>query len=390
MWQGTCLVCVIVCAVVAFACAADKADGAEAASFSDAASALAKWQESAGPPPFQSLDAALQALKALKEIPKLHSDAYVARAAAGPEKERMAAEADALKKVFTAIARMSRVLTKATDVDLANSLGRVVDLKERLAEPAGYGNIFAQIDLSAYVSRMAMARLFRSPKSAAVLQPVLARNATHSMPDWGRLASVLADESNGAIRLSLTEKAPLGDRLMEILRAPPGFGEKVNEKAKAAESVYAYVQEIGPYGDRNQGLGAGLTAQLHLETMSLPGIALGIANIQYLAEASCWWADTLKRAPSVPASLGDFEKAVEEKTLTLPSQVIVLSGQPLTANDLYVLSMARGEFAHQAAFCLAPVFLPRSSLPPMEPTEPGLGGRDVPLPPNIPMKRLNQ
>jgi hypothetical protein len=363
------IVCTVTCAW-----AADKADGAETASFSDAASALAKWRESAGPTPSQSLDAAVQALKALKEIPKLHSDAYVARAAAGPEKERMAAEAAALKTVFTTIARMSRVLTKATDEELASCLGRIVELKERLAEPVGYGNSFAQIDLSAYVSRMAMVRLFKSPKAAVILQPVLARNATHSIPDWGRLASVLADESGGAIRLSLTEQTPLGDRLMEILRAPPGFGEKVNEKAKTAESVNAYVHEIGPY-DTSQGVTAGMEARLHLEKMSLPGLALGIAMTQYLVEGSCWWADTLKKTPSIPASLKDLEMAVEEKALTLPSQVIVISGKPFTAEDLYGLIRQRGMLAQQATVFLAPLPIPNSSVPPIEQTE---QGRDVP------------
>ena len=173
-------------------------------------------------------------------------------------------------------------------------------------------NVIAQIDLSAYVSRMAMARLFQSPKAASILQPVLARNAAHSIPDWGWLASVLVDESDGAIRLSLTEKAPLGDRLMEILRSPSGPAEKVDEQAKAAESVRSYLTAVVLLRE-HQGSSTGLIARLHLERFSPPRFVLGIAVTQHLVQGSRWWSDRLKEDPAIPTGAKELAKTLEEK-----------------------------------------------------------------------------
>lgn len=296
------------CSLLAVAFCARGVESPPADALQAAAARLRAWKARSDEPPSVALKAAMENLA---NVPRIHTRAFAGRAADPGTRARLLADARALEEILAGVADLTPGLTSASNEELVQSLGLIVEIRERLAEPRAYGNLLANLGLAQYVARVGLHRLFASPDAAKMLHPLLSKNAGSALPEWDALTEALAEETEGKIRSTKGKDTPFNERLFEILL--PALKGLVEDDFTPAKGFGPGGVALGAMIELKKGWLTGIPG--NLEQVERISLVMHMAYTADVAYASIWWCDFLQKHETVPQSSREFERLLREENL---------------------------------------------------------------------------
>jgi hypothetical protein len=292
----------------------------------------------------EALVAALRtAAERLDGVPKIHTRAYAQAEPAAQKKAQMTADVSSLERLLEQVAKSTAVLKEADTAHFVSSLNILIDIKDKLAKPGAYGNLLGEMALGQYIARIGMARLFDSPRTAEVLEPVLSRNMTIEK-QWTEWAKAISEEMRREKPLVDGGQVSISDLLDEILKLPIPQGLTLDTSvAERNGRNAAAFKALLTAGEQRWGF-----IPSHFDKVHATGLAIVLGLTQDVRYAASWWARFLKDHGAVPANRVDLRRKLEVNDYGAASKTSASTGKPFSATDLNGYCQGRRRLHEQA------------------------------------------